>query len=146
LIVDLRGNDGGDKRLQALSHWVKLPNVSGKVRIAASCLHPALRWGYTQISSKNLKPPISNGTRGVIQRALDDLLKEDTPGCPSKFNERSGNWGYLEHQYSAQTKVKMRLLALVDEGCGSDCEGAIMTIAAIPGSVIAGVNSYGVAQ
>ncbi len=30
LIVDLRGNDGGDERLNALSHWTKLPNVTGK--------------------------------------------------------------------------------------------------------------------
>ncbi len=146
LIVDLRGNDGGDERLQALSHWTKLPNVSGKTRIAASCLYHALRWGYAQISSANLKPPISSGMRGGLQSGVNGLLKDDTPGCPSKFNERSGNWSYLEHKYPAQTKVKTRLLALVDNACGSDCEGAMITIAAIPGSVIAGVNSYGVAQ
>src|SRR5205085_2151055 len=84
MIVDLRGNDGGDEHLNALTHWVKLPNVRGKMRIAASCLYPALRWGYNQISSMRLKPPISDGTRGVLQRSLNDLLKDDTPGCPSK--------------------------------------------------------------
>jgi len=146
LIVDLRGNEGGDERLNALGHWVKPPNVSGKTRIAASCLYHALRWGYMQISSASLKPPISGGMRTRLQASLNDLLKNDAPGCPSKFTEESGNWSYLQHRYPVPTKVKTRLLALVDEGCGSDCEGAMITIAAIPGSVIAGVNSYGVAQ
>jgi hypothetical protein len=146
LIVDLRGNGGGDGRIQALSHWTKIPNVDINARIAASCLYHALRWGYVQVSSMNLKPPISDSMRGRLQSSINDLLKSDPPGCTPKFNERPGNWNYVEHKYPTAKSGKTRLLALVDNGCGSDCEGAVFTIAAIPGSVIAGVNSYGVAQ
>jgi hypothetical protein len=146
LIVDLRGNGGGDMRIQALREWTKIPEVSGKTRLGESCLYPALRWGYTQVSSGSLKPPISTSRRRTIQNSLNALFHDDTPGCPAKFTERPAVWSYVQHRYPAKPEGKTRLLALVDDYCGSDCEGAVLTIAAVPGSVIAGVNTFGVAQ
>jgi hypothetical protein len=35
---------------------------------------------------------------------------------------------------------------LVNNFCGSDCEASVQVLSAIPGSVIAGVNTFGVAQ
>jgi hypothetical protein len=145
LIVDLRGNGGGDMRIQAVANWTKIPNVEGKSRLGESCLYPPLRWGYMQTSSSGLKPPISDLRRRSFKGMLDDLFHDDIPGCPAKFSETAAKWTYPEHRYPSKPTGKTRILALVDDFCGSDCEGAVQTIAAIPGSVIAGVNTFGVA-
>ena len=145
LIVDLRGNGGGDMRLQALGNWVKVPALEEKRRIGASCLYPALRWGYTQASAANLKPPIDPGRRQSLQHSLDSLFHDDAPGCPVKFTESPARVSYNQHRYPSKP-AGTRLLVLVDNFCGSDCEASVQVLSAIPGSVIAGVNTFGVAQ
>ena len=146
LIVDLRGNDGGDARLDAVANWAKIPSAGGPRREGASCLYPSLRWGYTQISSMTLKPPISDGLRSGLQHGLNALMASDEPGCPAKFTEIAPRWTYTQHKYPAAPVGKTRLLLLTDNFCGSDCEYAILHLAAIPGTVVAGLNSFGVAQ
>jgi hypothetical protein len=146
LIVDLRSNGGGDMRIQAVGNWAKSRPAGGTRRTGASCLYPALRWGYSQISSGGLKPPISDGLRSSLQGALNETVKSDDPACPAKFTETAPQWTYKEHKYPLAPEGKTRLLVLTNNWCGSDCEGAIISLAAIPGTVIAGVNTYGVAQ
>jgi len=146
LIVDLRDNGGGDNRIEAINNWVTIPPVEFKMRVGASCLYPPLRWGYTQVTAGGLKPPISESLRRNLQSGFDALFQDDAPGCPAKFVERASTWDYVQHQYPAKPAGKARLLTLVDDGCGSDCEYAAMLIAAVPGSVIAGVNTFGVGQ
>jgi hypothetical protein len=146
LIVDLRDNGGGDNRIEALKNWIAIPPVEFKVRVGESCLYPPLRWGYTQVTSAGLKPPISESLRRDLQTGLDALFQDDAPGCLAKFVEKASNWSYVQHQYPAKPAGKARLLALVDDQCGSDCEYAAMVIATVPGSVIAGVNTFGVGQ
>jgi len=99
-----------------------------------------------QISSAGLKPPISDVLRRSLQGMLDALFQEDSAGCPAKFSETPAKWNYVDHTYPSKTAGKTRFLALVDDFCGSDCEVAVKAIAALPGSVIAGVNTFGVAQ
>jgi len=146
LIVDLRGNGGGDMRIDAVGNWVSLRHVDGARRVGASCLYPALRWGYTQVSSSNVKPPISNALRGNMQRSLGNLMQKDDPACPAKFNETVAKWGFTQHKHPSKPQGKTRLLVLIDNWCGSDCEGAVIGLASVPGTVIAGVNTFGVAQ
>jgi hypothetical protein len=146
LVVDLRGNGGGDRRVEAISYWTTLPSFGAARRVGASCLYPALRWGYGQISSSGLKPPISAMRRSSLQQSLDELQHDDDPACPPKFNEIPANSNYTDHRYPQAPAGRTRVLALIDNFCGSDCESAVQLIAAIPGSVIAGVNTFGVAQ
>jgi hypothetical protein len=146
VIVDLRGNDGGDMRIQALENWTRFRAADGKRRLGASCLYPALRWGYAQVSSLGLKPPISDRMRRSLQWSFDALFHDDTPECPAKYSETPAKWNYVDHRYPAKAAGKTRLLALVDDFCASDCEEAVQAIAAVQGSVIAGVNTFGVAQ
>jgi hypothetical protein len=146
VIVDLRGNGGGDMRIQALNNWARFHNVDSWTRLGQSCLYAPLRWGYMQISSSSLKPPISDVRRRSLQGMLGALFQADAPGCPAKFSETPAKWNYLDHRYPSKPAGKTRFLALVDDFCGSDCEGAVQNIASLPGSVIAGVNTFGVAQ
>jgi hypothetical protein len=40
----------------------------------------------------------------------------------------------------------LRVLALVDNGCGSDCEYMTLLLSSLPETVIVGSNTFGVAQ
>lgn len=146
LIVDLRRNGGGDARLEAVEKFVKVPRVNGASRLSRSCLYTALRWGYAASSSARLEPPISSGLRRSLQGSADDLLKKSPEGCPSDFKETPGTWKYSDHTAWNPAPGKTRILALIDNGCGSDCEYAVHLLSAIPGTVFAGQNTYGVVQ
>ena len=151
LIVDLRGNGGGDAPLEALGRWLDIaavrPAFKFERRQPKSCLYEALRWGYTQVTTQALKPPISASLRANLQHSLDGLFDRSPEGCPVKIEEEHSTWNYRQHVFpAAAPKSKPRLLVLVDNGCGSDCEYLAYVLAASPGSVIAGQNTYGVGQ
>ena len=40
-----------------------------------SCVYDALRWGYTQVTSQALKPPLSAPLLGSLQSSLDGLFR-----------------------------------------------------------------------
>lgn len=151
LIVDLRGNGGGDAPLGSLARWLDpvalRPAIRFNRRQPKSCLYDALSWGYTQVTSQKLQPPISDQLRRNMQKQLDDLFAPSPEGCPVRIEEEHSTWNYRQHRFPAAPKgSKPRLLVLVDNGCGSDCEYLTYVLAASPGSVIAGENTFGVGQ
>jgi hypothetical protein len=145
LIVDLRANGGGGMRILALREWTALRESAVRRRIGASCLYAALRFGLTQMGAAQQTPPLGPTLKSFFQHGLDSLAGDGAPGCPARYVETPAKWSYTNHRPLA-SNGKTRLLALVDNYCGSDCELATAAIAAIPGSVIAGVNTVGVAQ
>lgn len=152
LIVDLRGNDGGDAPVAQLARWLDLPTLRrvmsgvGK-RLPQSCLYNALRAGYTQVTIRSLQPPLSDELRKDLQQQLDGLFAPTPDGCPVTVSETRPAWGYREHQVTVTPPAgKPRILALVDNECGSDCEFITTLLAAEAGSVIAGENTLGVGQ
>jgi hypothetical protein len=134
-------------RIQALQQWAAMPPYGVRRRMGASCLYPPLRFGLTQMISARLEPAAVNGVRaGTLQRGLDSLKGDDPPGCPARFVETPPVWSFTRHDPQAQPSGRTRFLAVVDNHCASDCELAVQAIAAVPGSIIAGVNTLGVAQ
>jgi C-terminal processing protease CtpA/Prc len=89
-----------------------------------------------------MQPPISDVLKQRLQQQADGLMKPSPEGCPAVVEEHKSEWNYSRHKLPA----KARFLVLVDNRCGSDCEMMVYTFAATPGTVIAGVNTYGVAQ
>ncbi|SPE41619.1 putative Peptidase S41 [Candidatus Sulfopaludibacter sp. SbA3] len=170
LIVDMRSNDGGDEPLAQLARWVDLPGLRNirlgfgrrlpqsclytalrwgyeQVGISGSCLYTALRWGYEQVGIKSLQPPISDALRDSLQRQLDGLFAPAADGCPVSVQETHAAWGYREHRVTTEPPAgKPRLLMLVDNECGSDCEFVTYMLSAQSGSVVAGENTFGVGQ
>ena len=152
LILDLRGNDGGDAPTAVLAKWFDPPVLrrilSGMGRrIPQSCLYTALRAGYTQVTIRSLQPPISDGLRADLQPLLDGVFSPAPEGCPVSVRQEPAAWGYRQHTVtSAHPEGKPRILALVDNECGSDCEFMTNLVAAESGSVIAGENTFGVGQ
>ncbi len=150
-IVDLRANEGGDAPIEALSRWVDLADLQSAARIAQrrrlSCLYTSLRWGYTQVTMAAVRPPVSEELRSNLQHALDMLFEPSPDGCPDTIDEVKSEWNYeLRNFRAAPPPGQPRLLVLVDNACGSDGELMAYALAAIPGTLVAGTNTYGVAQ
>jgi hypothetical protein len=151
LIVDMRLNGGGDNVLYEMSRWADLAAIRrvlpGKRRHANSCVYDALRWGYTQVSSMSLQPPLSNTLRRSLQFALDGLFRPAAEGCPVTIEETRSNWDYRQHTSSGPPPAgKPRLMVLVDSGCASDCEYMTYGLAAESGAVVVGESTAGVGQ
>lgn len=146
LLVDLRMNQGGDAPLDELQPWlnrkiydrVVVPNR----RHVHSCAYAGLRWGYTEITMSGIHPPITDALRLDVQQMLDGLKQVVPDGCPVVIHEDQSSWNYLKHRLP----LHPRMLVLVDKICGSDCELLTYVLAAMPGTVIAGVNTFGVCQ
>jgi hypothetical protein len=147
LVVDLRGNGGYSAALglDVLRDWIpreRLPAYDAIIaRVGTSCLAAPLGWGRDR---QVLHPPISDRTRAGIQRELDALALETPPGCPRDVRETEGTVRYREHRL--HERVGHRIVALVDNGCGSDCEGLVALLATMRETVVVGVNTAGVGQ
>jgi hypothetical protein len=152
LIVDLRANDGGDAPIDELARWIDLRTLAPALRglgrrIPQSCLYTALRWGYSQTTIEGLKPPLSDTLRSALQQQLDGLFAPVPEGCPVTIEDQPSTWDYRQHTVTTEPPAgKPRLLVLVDNECGSDCEFLTAILAAEKGSVIAGENTFGVGQ
>lgn len=151
LIVDMRGNEGGDEPVASLGRWLdaasarKVMQGFGR-RMPQSCVYTALRWGYEQYTMKDVKPPLTDRLRGTLQAQLDELIAP-AEGCPVTLQEKATAWGYREHRITVEPPAgKPRLLLLVDNECGSDCEFMTYLLSAESGSVVAGENTFGVGQ
>lgn len=158
LIVDLRDNDGGDANFDALLGWVDDTRLKQAIDLAvnvhrhegASCLYEPLRWGYTLVSSTGLRPPLGAELTRDFQTTLDAFAKTpSTPrACPRAFHDSRSGWDYRQHKLTEASALagKRRIIALVNNGCGSDCELMTEVLAALPETVIVGENTFGVAQ
>jgi C-terminal processing protease CtpA/Prc len=151
LIVDLRGNEGGGAPIEALARWVDLAQLRRVVtinrRLRISCLYTAFRWGYTQFTMSRMQPPISEELRGDLQHTIDKLFEPTPPGCPDSIEETRSAWSYSRHRFTRERSPgRPRLLILVDNACCSDAEYMAYCLAATPGAVVAGTNTFGVAQ
>jgi C-terminal processing protease CtpA/Prc len=150
LVVDLRGNGGGDAAFGALEGWIAKDDLeriqSFGRRKGASCLYPALRWGYTSISSWSLAPPISDEMRKGLSWSLGQLFQKDDPACPAKFEVERAKRHYGDARSPKPRALEPRVVVLVDGGCGSDCEYMAQALAGLPEAVVVGLNTYGVAE
>ena len=152
LIVDMRSNDGGDAPMAQLARWIDLPTARKVMQGLGgyrrqSCVYTALRWGYEQFTMMGMNPPLSDELRNILQKQLDGLYAPPAEGCPVTAQETQAAWGYREHHVNAEPPAgKPRLLMLVDNECGSDCEFVTYVLSAASGSVVAGENTFGVGQ
>jgi C-terminal processing protease CtpA/Prc len=151
LIIDLRGNEGGDAAFEALAGWVSFDEIRSNVafnqRAGASCAYHALRFGYSLISSGKLVPPLTDSMRAGLQSSLDALFARDDPECPAKYEERRTTRHYPgPRRPHRPRKGKPLLVLVVDHECGSDCELMTSTLAKLPEAFVVGVNTFGVMQ
>ncbi len=153
LIVVLRDNSGGDINTDALDPWVARQRIASELRTPSqrgdSCLYPALRWNYSTISMFDLKTALPPDLRSELQGELNSLLKPAAASdCPRAVKNHKGQWDYRMHKMAPPGPVQgfRRILALVNDQCGSDCELMVEVLAELPETVVMGSNTFGVAQ
>jgi C-terminal processing protease CtpA/Prc len=73
------------------------------------------------------------------------LLMPSPAGCPRSVKHTIARINYRDRHYRPDAPG-MRIIALVDNGCGSDCEFLVETLATLPETVVVGENTFGVAQ
>jgi Peptidase family S41 len=147
LIVDLRDNDGGIAPIGLLSRWIPESDITRSPTQVGerSCLYPGLWFNLGQVLSLGVKRPVSDNFRRIMVAYGRDLMTKSPVGCPVTFDKTQGNWFYGEHHFISHWQGRYpRLLVLVDNECASDCEFMTWVFAQLPGTVIAGENTFGV--
>lgn len=147
LIVDLRGNDGGGAPLDLLSRWIPVKQIKQQFTQTGkrSCLYPGLWFNLGQVLSLGMKHASRSDVRKMQAAYTHGIDAPATTSCPTTFETRQGKWTYLQHHFVRKWRgQRPRLLVLVDNQCGSDCEYMAWMLAQVPGTVIAGSNTFGV--
>lgn len=150
VIIDLRGNDGGNAPSDVLTNWFAESAIENAGSMSqtgtTSCFQTALFFGLQQQLIGGLKPPVSAGLQQGLQQLADTLKGSTTPDCEVQPDVKTGDRDLRDHQFSVQApdQGQTRVIALVDAGCGSDCEYLTYVLSGLPGTVIAGTSTYGV--
>lgn len=150
VILDLRGNDGGNAPSDVLTNWFAESAIeqasSASQTSSSSCFATALTFGLQQQLASGLQPPVSPGLQQALQQLVDELRGSSTPGCEVQPQVKRGEHDLRDHRFSVQApqQGQTRVIALVDAGCGSDCEFLTYVLGGLPGTVIAGASTYGV--
>ena len=148
VIFDLRGNEGGNAPADLLSNWFAQSAIDQASQLrqvgTESCFRTALFFGLQQQLASGLKTPVPAGLAQFLQQVAD-LLK-DPVSCTPSPSVTQGSTGLADHRFvkSFSGEQQTRVIALVDNGCGSDCEYMTSILAGLPGTVIAGSSTYGV--
>lgn len=147
LIVDLRGNDGGGAPVDSLARWIPLKQLDGRLtRVSKrSCLYSGLWFNLGQVLSLGTRHASAKDMHEMESSYAHGIGAPATMHCPVSFPTSAGKWTYAQHHFvRAWHGRRPRLLVLVDQGCGSDCEFMTWLLAQLPGTVIAGRNTVGV--
>jgi hypothetical protein len=149
LIVDLRNNGGGfhDFGLEMLKGWVdeSAPVKFSQIghQLNSSCLFPALKWNYPDTDPRGATGPLPIDNREDLQHLLDLMAQPYPPGCPRSVQTTPVQWTYLQRHFQPRAG-DLRIIALVNSMCASDCELVTAMLASLPQTIVAGTNTYGV--
>jgi hypothetical protein len=148
VVIDLRGNDGGNAPSDVLNNWAAESAIEQAGDIeqygTQSCFATALSFGLQQQLMASLKPPANANVSRFLQGVVDQLKAPQT--CDVVPAVKQAQTLLRDHRFSVREEngTQPRLIAVVDNGCGSDCEYMAKVIAALPDSVIAGTSTFGV--
>lgn len=149
VMFDLRGNAGGTIPSELLTNWFaeSAVEIAGSLSETGtrSCFETALFFGDQQQFTANLKAPISDGLKQVLQQLVDSLKGSSTPHCQVQLREKRADHDLAQHHFTlhASDPGQTRVVVLVDSGCSNACEYLTYVLAGLPDTVIAGTNTYG---
>jgi len=150
VLLDLRGNRGGAAPLGLLTHWFTAKELEHVFPIGTrsgtqSCFATGIGFNLGQLLSVGLKAPLSEDSKDLLQHQLDAIGNESPGQCDVKPVVLSGGVTLLDHRFTLKRSSwhQTRIVAIVDNVCGSDCEGLAMTLSLLPDTVLAGTNTAG---
>lgn len=117
----------------------------GNRRSKKSCLTDSLRWGYTQFTAKDISPPLSEYLKESLQIQISDSTKE-TADWSVRIEMDKSKWLYTNRAKLKGAYRGRKILVLIDNGTGSDGELMTYWLASLPGTTVAGINSFGVME
>jgi hypothetical protein len=147
LIVDLRDNGGGNEGygLAVLRGWIDEQKMVAFRELGtqtnSSCLYAPLKWNSEILFS----PAALTEDKGYMQGLLDRMAETDPPGCPRREKTNPARWTYTERHFDPR-RGQLRIVALVNSRCASDCELIAERLASLPETIVAGTNTEGVGQ
>lgn len=144
LIVDLRDNGGGSYEYarRVLNGWIDLTDSTVDtfgLTVNESCLYPPLKWGF------NIAFGSSAMTTEGWQALVDQTSRPTTDGCPRRVRVSESRWRYSDRIF-APDDDGLRVIALVNSQCGSDCELIAAMLATSTQAIVAGSNTFGIMQ
>ncbi len=151
VLLDLRGNEGGNAPMDLLTNWFAQSAIDQAASPSSqygtqSCFRTALFFGLQQQLASGLKPPVSDAPQlhEMLQQIVDPLAGPSN--CEIEPTVQRGDHSLRDHRFSAAPTPagQTRVIAIVDGGCGSDCEYMTYVLAGLPDTVIAGSSTYGV--
>ena len=86
---------------------------------------------------------MSDETRAELQRAVDRVVAPSSPSCPVTTVRKEATASDAARTFAPRVGRPV-LVALVNEGCGSDCEFVTSVLARLPETIVVGVNSFGI--
>src|SRR5579884_381013 len=148
VVLDLRGNGGGSAPVDVLNNWAAQSAIDRASSFDSyeteSCFVTALRFNLQMHLMRGLKAPLPAPELQFLQQSVNELAQP--PNCEVRPVTTRGESPLRDHRFTVKNADPStpRLVALVDSGCGSDCELMTKVVASLPNSVIAGSSTYGV--
>jgi C-terminal processing protease CtpA/Prc len=150
VVLDLRSNGGGAAPMSVLSRWYSSDQIArasapGTIRTSSSCFTTALWFNAGQSMAVSLKPPVSPEIRKLLQHQADAIAATPPGQCSVRWITKRGAV-VPPHQFTIRraNPKQTRVIAIVDNHCGSDCEALVLTLSRLPDAVIAGTSTAGV--
>jgi len=149
VIFDLRGNEGGNAPIQILQYWfpkIKINKPYRQKRYSSdSCFADALYFNLEEQLAAGLPFPAPQQERRILQYFVNAISLPSANDCTVKPDNSDSHPDLQNRRFSLHASGKRtRIIALVDNGCGSDCEGMTAFLANLPDTVIAGTSTFGV--
>ncbi|NBW80699.1 hypothetical protein EBR21_03000, partial [bacterium] len=141
LIIDMRLNEGGDggSAFGVLQRWLRPEEIENAMSFSRStvesCTSQALSWGYEQFTKRNVRPPVSGYLRDTLQAKIDKIILHPKE-CKRQVMYDRSKWNFAKRNRMDLSGKK--ILLLVDNMCGSDCEFITYVLGSLPRTVIAG--------
>lgn len=148
-IFDLRGNEGGNAPLQILQYWFPKQAIDKAFRqkrySSDSCFANALYFNLEEQLAAGLPFPAPPNQRRILQAFVNAVSSSPANDCRVKPQVTDSHPDLQNRRFSLRAFGKQtRIIALVDSGCGSDCEAMTAILANLPDTVIAGTSTFGV--
>lgn len=148
VLLDLRGNGGGNAPSDLLNTWFAESAIENAASLpqtgTRSCFRTALFFNLQQQLAHGLKPSANGRMAQLLQSVVDPL--RGPSNCSVEEVDHQGMGSISDHVFTRtfSQPQQTRVIAIVDNGCGSDCEYMVSILAQLPGTVIAGTSTYGV--
>jgi len=148
-IFDLRGNEGGNAPLQILQYWFPKQEIDKAFRQKRSSsdsgFADALYFNLEEQLAAGLPSPAPPSQRRILQAFVNAIDSPAANDCAVKPQLTDTHPDLQSRRFNLRASGKRtRIIALVDNGCGSDCEAMTALLANLPDTVIAGTSTYGV--